>query len=281
MAEFSLPSFFIIMENNGSIVLILIILVVLFIVVKFVRKFKSPAIGSLCLINGGVKTGKTTYAVNLAVREYKARYRRYKVQSLFNSKIEEPCLYSNIPLSGVKHVLIVPELLTRDFRFTYGSVILLSEFSLVADSQLIKDKVLNDKLLEFFKLIGHETKGGCVIADTQSISDVHYSLKRVLDRHLYIYKTVKFIPFFLLMYVREERYAEDGTIVNAYNDDIEESLVKVLVPKKVWKMFDTYCYSSLTDDLPIYKEFNQSKVLKVKNIVSFRTSMRNDKLKKN
>lgn len=264
---------------DHSILYLIIFIVLTFIFFKVASNFKSPANGALCLVNGGVKTGKTTYAVHVALKEYKARLRKYKIRKgilkFFGSKrkIEEPLLYSNIPIKGTKHILVVPELLTREFRFSYGSVILLSEFSLVADSQLVKDQILNEKLLEFFKLIGHETKGGCLIADTQSIADSHYSLRRCLDRHIYIYKTVKWLPFFLLMYVREERYAEDGTVVNAYAEDVEQSLQKVLVPKKVWKMFDCYCYSAMTDDKPIYAKVNTNKSLKCHDYVSFKKSM--------
>lgn len=279
---------------DNSIIYILIAFVVLCLALKTYSAFKSPGNGSLCLVNGGVKTGKTTYAVHVAIKEYKTRMRKYKfrksILKLFNSKrkLEEPILYSNIPLKGVKHVLLVNELLTRDFRFTYGSVILLSEFSLVADSQLIKDNVLNNKLLEFFKLIGHETKGGCVVADTQCISDCHYSLRRCLDRHIYIYKTIKFIPFILLMYVREERYSEDGTAVNTYDESVEESLKKVIIPKSVWKKFDCYCYSAMTDSKPVYMKFNKvgkNDSLKAYDYISFKKANANvinavDSLKK-
>lgn len=264
---------------DNSLIYIIIAFIVLVLVLKFYTTFRSPGNGSLCLVNGGVKTGKTTYAVHVAIKEYKTRIRKYKfrkaILKLFKikRKLEEPILYSNIPLRGVKHVLLVNELLTRDFRFTYGSVILLSEFSLVADSQLIKDNVLNNKLLEFFKLIGHETKGGCLVADTQCINDCHYSLRRCLDRHIYIYKTIKFIPFFLLMYVREERYADDGTAVNTYDEDVKDSLKKVFIPKSVWKKFDCYCYSAMTDDKPVYKRFNninKRDSLKANDYISFK-----------
>lgn len=263
---------------DKSIIFLLIALVIIFIVNKVLSKFKSPAIGALTLVNGGVKSGKTTYSVNLAYREYKSRLRAYKFRKFIckllfiNYKGEEPLLYSNIPLNmkGVKVRQITPELLTRQERFAYGSVVYLSEFSLVADSTLVKDKILNERLLEFFKLFGHETKGGVCIVDTQSISDCHFSLKRCLDRHIYIYKCIKWIPFFLLLFVREERYAEDGTVVNSYNEDVEESLQKVIIPKRVWKMFDCYTYSAMTDDNDVSSVAYVGKSLKSKDYVSFK-----------
>ena len=47
---------------------LVIICIVLFILVKY---FKTLKVGSLVLVSGGVKTGKTTLAVYLALREYR------------------------------------------------------------------------------------------------------------------------------------------------------------------------------------------------------------------
>lgn len=268
--------------NNGNIILILIITVVLLFLVRWLRsKFKSPAVGSIALVNGGVKTGKTTYSVNLCRREIKARLRAHKLRLFLRkvffmktSDVEEPLLYSNIPLNikGVKCHELTREHLLREKRFNYGSVVYLSEFSLIADSRLVHDEYINDKLLEFFKLFGHETKGGLCVVDTQSILDAHFSLKRCLDRHLYIYETIKWLPFFLLMRVREERYAEDGTVVNSYTEDLEESLKRVLVPKSTWKCFDCYCYSALTDDNGTTNKKWSSATLKCKDYISLKRS---------
>lgn len=68
-------------------------------------------------------------------------------------------LYSNIKLKvRYGYVLITKDLLLRQKRFNYGSTILISECSLVADSMNYKDKDTNDILTIFNKLIGHETK---------------------------------------------------------------------------------------------------------------------------
>lgn len=262
--------------------LIIILIVVAFVVHKLRKYFKSPAVGSLCLVNGGVKSGKTTFSVNLCKKEIKSRLRRFNFVKFFRklffmdiTNMEEPKLYSNIPLDikGVQCHEVTKEHLLREKRFNYGSVVYLSEFSLVADSRLVTNDYINDKLLEFFKLFGHETKGGICIVDTQSILDAHYSLKRSIDRHLYIYDTVRWLPFFLIQRVREERYAEDGTAVNSYNEDLESSLKRVLVPKSTWKSFDCYCYSALTDDNGLNNKAWTLKTLKCKDYVSLKKDM--------
>ena len=66
------------------------------------------------------------------------------------------------------YVPLTDDLLLRKKRFVYGSVIYVQEASLVADSQLIRDMDINERLMLFNKLIGHETKGGVIIYDTHS-----------------------------------------------------------------------------------------------------------------
>lgn len=271
------------MSSGSIIILILLIALALFLIYKIKSMFKFPKTDTLTLIHGGVKTGKTTLACALSVQQHMKKLKRYRrinfFRKLFNKPLlEEPLLYSNIPLT-VPYVKLDKSLLTRDNRFVYDSTILISEASLVADSQLGAMKgdeaqILNEQLLLFFKLCGHELHGGNVVLDTQCVQDVHYAVKRSLSSTLYIDKLVKWIPFFLVAYVREERYSEDGSIVNNYDKDVEDSLKKVLIPKKVWKYFDCYCYSAFTDNKPVLNTevVNNSDDLKVsgKTITSFR-----------
>ena len=71
--------------------------------------------------------------------------------------------------------------------------------------------------------------------------------------------------------MREERYSDDRGTINTYNEDVENTLKKVLIPKRVWKKFDAYCFSCLTDGLPVADNvIEDSTDLKARNIVSFR-----------
>ena len=89
-------------------------------------------------------------------------------------------------------------------------------------------------------------------------------------------RLVKWLPGFLIAYVREERYCDDGTVVNTYDDDVAQANMKrVIIPKKRWKLFDSCCYSAFTDNLPVednVKEAYTSDDLKVydKTLLSFR-----------
>lgn len=258
----------------GNFLLFIILLgVALFFLNKVLSKFKTPKVGAVSLITGGVKTGKTTFAVNLAIKNYKRNVRSVKIRNFFAKLLRKqqeplPLLYSNIPLA-VPYVPVTRDLLQRKVRPVYKSVVLLSEASLVADSQLFKDSVLNEELMLFVKLFGHESHSGCLILDTQSVCDLHYSFKRCLSEYFYIHHLGKYL-FFNVAYVRECRYSEDGTVVSIDTGDSEENLKKVLISRKVWKYFDAYCYSAMTDDLPIAKDVRRAKTLKIKKIVSFR-----------
>lgn len=262
-------------------------LVLCWFILKLFKVFKIPKLNSLVMVTGGVKTGKSTLSVHMAIKTIKHNVFVVKFKNVFRKIFhkplkEIPLIYSNVPLA-IPYVPVTLGLLLRNERFVYGSVVYLQEASLVADSQLIKDKDINNKLLLFFKLFGHETHGGTCIIDTQSISDVHYSLKRSLSEYFYIHHLTKWIPFFLIAHVIENRYSDDGTVTTTETQDTELTLRKVFIPKKCWKYFDCYCYSVLTDDLPVNRQVIknnlQTRNLKAENIVSFRPEFNKEKEK--
>lgn len=261
------------MEKN-TLLYLLILGIIVFVYFYIKKNFKFPKIGAMAMVTGGVKCGKSTFAVGLAFSEFKRRRRITKIKNFFRrllKKSEEPLplIYSNVPLSE-PYVPLTEDLLLRKKRFVYGSVIYVNEASLVADSQLVFNMDTNERLLLFNKLIGHECKGGCIIYDTQAISDVHYSIKRCLSEYFYIHHLYKWIPFFLVATVRECRYSDDGSVIAVESEDTEDTLRRVIIPKSTWKKFDAYCFSSLTDDLPVEDKEILSKSLKVEKVFSFR-----------
>lgn len=236
---------------------ILISICVVILLVVFFRGRKVPKCGSLCLITGGVKTGKSTLSIHLVIRQYKHRMMKWRIRKVlsfvfrFMPYQEKPVLYSNVPLAGVKYSPVTEDLLLRRTRFAYRSVVYIQEASLVESSQYFKNADINERLLLLNKLIAHETRGGCLYYDTQSIQDCHFSIKRSLSNFLWIHHCVTWIPFFCVVYLRELFYSEDNSTINTFDSDVEDTLKRVIVPKSVWKRYDCYCYSALTDHLPV------------------------------
>ena len=263
------------MKSDILLFLILAGIIVLYVYIR--KTFKFPKVGSMVAVDGGVKSGKTTFSFALAHTQWKRNVRRVKFRNffakLFNKPLEElPLFYSTIPV-GFPYVLLTKELMLRQERFVYGSVIFVDEASLFADSLISKTlgPDVNDRLLIFNKLIAHELKGGGVIVyNSQQISDLHVSIRRCLSETFYVHSTFKWLPFFLVCTIREERFREDGGAVNVYNEDVENSLKRVLIPKSIWKKFDCYCYSVLTDDKPVNRNVIENVPdLKAREIVSF------------
>lgn len=267
---------------------ILIIIGLVLLLVLYYKWFRVPTFGNLIVVSGAVKAGKSTMSFRLAQKQYqrqlwKYRFKRYiafpickKILRKDVSKPEVPLFYSNIPCAVKNFSPLTEELILRTQRFRYGSVIYCDEASLVADSQLIKNIETNERLLLFNKLIGHETKGGYLIYNTQSIGDLHYAIKRCTGSYFYVHHNVK-LPGFVVMYFRELFFSDDmgtSSAINVSDKDIEHELRRIIVPKSVWKRFDCYCYSSFTDDLPVSDEvvvIQKKDKKKVKEIVSFRT----------
>ena len=221
-------------------ILILIALVILAIVL--LNYFKPIPVGNIVLTTGAIKSGKTTFSVYSVIREWKRRHFNWLIQTkVFKKDIEEPLLYSNIPL-GVPYVPITRDLLTHKSRFNYGSVAYLCETSLVADSQTFRDEELNEQLMLFVKLWAHNTHNGILYLDTQSLSDNHFAIKRCINNYLYIART-RYIFGYILMDVKSSRYMYDD---NTTQDDFEGSIYHVLIPKSTWRLFDCWCYDTIT-----------------------------------
>lgn len=265
------------------VIVILIVIAIIAVIVS--QRLKYPKIGAVGMFDGAPKTGKSTLAIHTAIREYKKVRRRalfinFWRRLLRKEEIEVPLLYSNIPLKVKGYAPITKEILQRKERMRYKSICYLGEFSLIADSMTFKDGFLNEEIMLFMKLYGHETKGGKLIADSQCIADCHFALKRVIGQHFYIHNTIN-IPLLpvLIMHVRELVYSDDGSTVNVVNTDLEDDLKTLIIWKGVWKKFDYCCYSSFTDKLPVSDKEEEPTTLKAEEIVSFR-DWKNEEIKR-
>ena len=272
-----------------TILIIICIVLVIWFYFRFIKTHKDIKCNSVLFISGAPKTGKSFLGVYMAYKQYKKNRFKWRIKNVIFSmlgkeKEEEPLIYSNIPLNikGVKVYKLTKDILTRKVRINKNSVVYVGEWSLVANSRLgqfygVKNKVdydrVNEELLLFTKLIGHETKGGGkVIIDSQTISDCHYAVKRVLSEYIYIHHNIN-IPFFKILFVKECTYSEDNATQQNFSEDIESGLKWLIIPKKkYYKMYDYCCYSVLTDNLntdnvPYVVE--NRKDLKASDIVSF------------
>lgn len=277
--------------NTYIIIFIVLLIILIYIYFKVIKKHKEIKSNSVLFISGAPKTGKSLLGVYTTIKYYKKALFKWHCKNvigkIINANIhyqyEKPLLYSNIPLkTKYKCYQLTNEHLKRTKRLNYNSVIYIGEFSLVANSRLgqcngfkngIDYDLLNEQLLLFTKLIGHETHGqGKLIIDSQVIGDCHYSLKRCLSQYVYIHHNID-IPFFKILFVKELCYSEDNNANNTINEDIEDGLKWLIIPKrKYYKMYDYCCYSILTDKLgkqnKEYKIKNK-KDLKANKIVSF------------
>lgn len=255
------------------------IVVIAFLLWFFIlRKFKVPKLAAISMFTGGVKTGKSAVSLYFAIKTYKRcrrawRFRCFIAKFFRKEKPEEPLFYSNIPLRYIKYCPLTKEHLLRKVRFNFGSVVFIDEAALVADSRLAihKDLKINNDLLLFFKLFGHETHGGTMIINSQAITDMHVSLRRCCCSYFYIHHLGS-LPFIRIPCLREERFSEDGAVLNSYDNDVEDSLKKVLMSSRIFKKYDCYCYSFFTDDLPVnnIEMFNgKNDSLKAEKIISF------------
>lgn len=254
--------------------LIIIILIILFFVLYFLN-FKKLKVSSINLFTGQLKTGKSALSLRYALFYYKQALRAYYIKRFFNTifinfnlyiSIEKPLLYSNIPL-GVMYTPLTKDILLRKERIAYKSIVFIDEISLVADNYDFKDLNMNYQLKMFFKLFGHMSRGGKLFINTQNIEDNHYIVKRSINQYLYIHHKIR-LPFISIFKVREMIYNEG--VNNVVNTDAEEDLKTIIVFNSIFKKYDCYCYSILTDNLPYSKQVFKKLWKKTKEILTFK-----------
>lgn len=255
----------------------IILIVIVILLILYYLNFKRLKVSSLNLITGSLGTGKSAFSLKLALFHYKRNLFYYYLNYFFavcmscfglDLQVERPQLYSNIPL-GVKYTPLNSNILQRKERIAYKSIVFIDEMSLIVDNYDIKDNQLNNDLKMFFKLFRHMSKGGKMFINTQSIKDNHFIVKRCINQYLYIHSKIR-LPFISILKVREMIYDEDGSSINTFNEDIEEGLKIVIIPNKVFKLYDTYCYSILTDNLDYCKKTFKRLYKKIKNILTFK-----------
>lgn len=256
--------------NNYIIWFLLALFLLIVFYVLYRKNFKVLNVPSVCLVTGGVKCGKSLLCVYLATKDYKRRHRAWWFAThILRKNIEEPLFYTNVQISfrsindykdGVyykkrkphkldsKIVQITLDHLIRKVRINYKSVVYIQESSLMADSMDWKDYDKNIELSLWNKLFAHEGRGSAMYYDTQSPLDNHYSMKRVSSVYYFIEKNINLLLFHVL-WVRELINNENG--VNAFNDDVETSTRKVLIPFWYHHKYNRYEFSYLTDDLDL------------------------------
>lgn len=254
-------------------ILIIGLLILLFMVL---RKFKRPKINNLSVVTGAIKSGKSTTGLAFAIIKYNSVKFQWRVKCFINKILkkdlpEEPLFYSNVPVK-FKYVQITADLLTRKKRARYKSVFFIDEATLIASNDDYSNLPLVERLEFFNKLFGHATHGGYIFYNTQALGDVSVEIRRCASQVFYIHHIVKWIPFIIVAYVRELVYSEDGLVVNTMEDDAEETLKKVIISKKTFKMFDRYAFSYFTDDLEVEDTIidgEQLPDLKAREIIGF------------
>ena len=194
---------------SNLIVFLLIVGLIVLLLWFFIFKVKHLVTSDVYFVDGGVKVGKSKVSVMLVVKKIffnrlrahirngliwllNARKRRYNKKNPNSPKTlrkyeEIPMLYSNMPLYKVKYNHLDLKIIECLVRVPHGSVCLLDEASLIADSMTAYGKTktkqeivdyVNEKLTIFLKLFGHATHGGFCVYNSQNVVDLHFAFRR-------------------------------------------------------------------------------------------------------
>lgn len=267
--------------------LIIIIIFIGILLFLMFRNIKILKLSSVNLFTGELGTGKSALSLNRAILSYRINTLIFSIIYLINlccyvfykevyvNWNERPLFYSNIPLYNFDYCDLTNDILTRKVRINNKSIVFIDEISIVVDNMDFKDLEINYNLKMFIKLFRHYSHGGKLFINTQNIQDNHYIIKRCINRYFYIHSKIR-LPFISILKVREFLYSEDTSITNAITEDLEEDLKILIIRNKIFKMYDSICYSILTDNLKFFNTINNRiklrKYLKTKKILKIKES---------
>lgn len=233
--------------------IVLIIAILLFLYFFVYKKYVSLPLNHLSLVNGGLGSGKTTFAVAKAISQHKKAIRSWWIcKTLFfwsKNKVFDtpPRLYSSQPLN-YPYVPLTSDILLGKKVPVPKSIVLWTEASLGADSMSYNSSQ-QKAFVQFIKLYRHISLGGYMFIDTQAIKDLNYAIKRSCNSYIWIEKFRK-LPFLLWYKVRVMLY-QDETTLNINSSNPSDDTRNVLILKHVWKKFYTYNYHGLYKNVPI------------------------------
>lgn len=269
--------------------IIIIAIVIIFIYFKFVRGRKKLTIGTVNIITGAPKTGKSALCCYLSDITEKKKHRKVIWFNFFHKKEkrqEIPLYYSTIPVRR-DYSPVTDDIVMRKKRMRYNSVMNVDEAYLFADSQQFTDQDVNTQLSLFTKLIGHETRSSDVLfINTQSIEDCHYAIKRCAPTYLMILEKPKwFFWFWARIKVREVYNTGVVPVTNVSSEDVgsDPAVKTIFMPTRYFKFYDCYAFSKLTDDLDVSDDIVHGKKLsnlKTNDIVSVKDIIERNKKNK-
>lgn len=240
--------------------IILIAAAALLVFIAYKSKRITPA--NVVFVSGSLKTGKTQLTLWQAFKDYEIRYRKWWFTYIFGKckRCDKPIFYSNVQLKLPRWVNVCwlsHDHLLRKTRLAPNCVTFVDELALVARSSDWTDKDVSDVLTDFIKLYCHETWNGAIYCDSQNLGDLHHSFKRCISTYYFIHHQSKLLPGYCIMHIKEMMVdpinADQSLdrVSSGARQDVTTTLRWCLCPKKVWKWYDRFTYSVLTDHLPL------------------------------
>lgn len=260
----------------------IIVIVVLALSLIVIIKPYTLRTDTITLFTGGCGSGKSFYSTKIALIELKkARFRTFidnfnPIRRLIRKKpkIPRPHLYSSIP------VRVSPWEMSRplDFnpfvlqeRFPQRCVVFIDEINLFL-SQMDFKIACEDELNEAITLFRHNSLGGRLIANTQSLNKVAWFF-RYCSGNAYnlsqFRKPIFGLPILAWCKVRNVTITDDIKSVETGNAEDNSSNLFCFFPLR--RSYDTYAYSERYNPLPMFERSPYTK-MKRKSTMKFDTS---------
>ena len=252
--------------------LVLFIILIIQIVRVCIKYFKAEKVSSdtmICFI-GTMGSGKTYMAVDTALKEYGALYRRYRLSknffigriytAIYPDAALEPHLFSNIPIllhrcwwnrkKDIYCEVLTGEMLTLRQRIPPNSVVVFDEVSMTCNQFEYDNPLVMENVSMLARFCRQWSIKKFILTD-QSLSIVKPIRERIaLAYMLSDFHRFSFMPFFQTNVIPLLLVADQSTQLTA---TLEPYFFGVL-PYKWWQRifrtarYDTKCYSIIYED---------------------------------
>ena len=247
--------------SNSTLILVIILIIIAVILYKVLKPYFIKYDTTL-LFCGGVGSGKSLNSVKTAVKLYKKNhsiwtlkkwwfnfinfFRTKKNKKVFN--IEEPLLYSNIPVRISKKkqsIVLKKEHLTLDLRINQKSIVFIDEISQVVNQYNWNNDIVLNNLEPFIRYFRHFI-GGYLICNSQAESELVKQIRSKLNSYYWCFNFQKFLFFFYRVRILHSQISENNVSIST--DFIENNTrwTYGLMPRK---LYNTRAFKHIYDNV--------------------------------
>jgi hypothetical protein len=223
------------------------------------KKIYKISNNSVLAFTGGLGSGKSLTAVQVAISKHKKRYRSWKFNQLIaftpkarvrqmKNKNTPPLIYSNIPIKYKHYVELTKEHLILDSAIHEYSIVLIDEVGQFAGRYDWGNPLVKNELQEFIRFYRHYIDGTLIITD-QNSDNIVVDIRRRINVIYNLNDLVKLvpIPYFTLVRIQITPITITEDVMTIEKTDVGELMKHYIYHLITVKRYESRMYKHRYD----------------------------------